>query len=157
MDRVNYTWTDGETEKLGWFDLDAATQIAEDATEWDGNNSISLASGSQWVRETLYRTAGGVHLIERRNRDTRIGPYGTTYHPISLEDAISWLRRCGHHDIADRIGGQELERGPGRPRIGTRRTVVIPDDLWEKLQGRAVERGNDVSTELRTLLSAALG
>ena len=38
-----------------WFDLDAAKRFDE-ATIWDGRNRISLATGSQWDHEALYRT-----------------------------------------------------------------------------------------------------
>jgi len=41
-----------------WFDLDKAERF-EVATFWDGRNRISLATGSQWDHECLYRTVSG--------------------------------------------------------------------------------------------------
>lgn len=41
-----------------WFDLEAATSF-EEATRWDGHNHVSLATGSQWEHEQLYRTKSG--------------------------------------------------------------------------------------------------
>jgi hypothetical protein len=46
------------TDGSGWFDLDSAERFDE-ATIWDGRNRISLATGSQWDHEALYRTANG--------------------------------------------------------------------------------------------------
>ena len=45
-----------------WFDADAAEDYP-DAQYWDGNNNISRATGSQWARELLYRTAGGRWIL----------------------------------------------------------------------------------------------
>ena len=45
-----------------WFDASKAEEWDED-TRWDGNNHISIATGSQWHHERLYRTAGGVWIM----------------------------------------------------------------------------------------------
>lgn len=41
-----------------WFDRDAASCFGEE-TRWDGNNFVSLATGSQWDHQDLYRTKSG--------------------------------------------------------------------------------------------------
>src|SRR5690606_26064843 len=57
MARVNVI--DPETRELvGWFDDEKAERFAEDR-DWNGSNWISVATGSQWHHEELYRTAGG--------------------------------------------------------------------------------------------------
>ncbi len=52
------------TEGSGrWFDASKA-QAWEERTEWDGSNHISLATGSQWDHERLYRTAKGEWTVQ---------------------------------------------------------------------------------------------
>ena len=46
--------TDGSGK---WFDLAQARKYKED-TYWNGNNTISCATGSQWEHEELYYTKG---------------------------------------------------------------------------------------------------
>ena len=41
-----------------WFDRAAAVRFDED-TRWNGNNHISVATGSQWDHEALYYTKSG--------------------------------------------------------------------------------------------------
>lgn len=36
----------------------------EEGTRWDGSNHISLATGSQWNHETLYRSRKGRYYVE---------------------------------------------------------------------------------------------
>ena len=39
----------------GWFDTEKAQKFSEDSV-WNGSNHISIATGSQWDHEELYRT-----------------------------------------------------------------------------------------------------
>ncbi|MGZ4542488.1 MAG: hypothetical protein ACXVXI_05040 [Mycobacteriaceae bacterium] len=109
--RKSYT-TDTDLD-IGWFDLDAATLIAADDTEWVGNLLISRATGSQRVRESLVRTAGGEHVIETDNSDGRSAALGLSYRRVSPGDAEMWLRRQGLHATADEYFAVVEERGPG--------------------------------------------
>lgn len=47
--------TDGSGK---WFNIDSAEVFDED-TNWNGNNHISVNTGSQWDHEKLYRTKSG--------------------------------------------------------------------------------------------------
>jgi len=89
-----------------WFDADSATRYDE-ATEWDGRNRISLATGSQWDHECLYRTRGG-----RWIRHWWSQWQGTVdrYEEVTLEEAAAWLVRNGYDpdevglaDVAGRL------------------------------------------------------
>lgn len=47
-----------------WFNEETATEYPEN-TYWNGNNHISLATGSQWDHELLYCTKGGAWVLHR--------------------------------------------------------------------------------------------
>src|SRR6476469_265050 len=49
---------DSHRTLAGWFDVDKAERFGEE-TRWNGENQISVNSGSQWEHEALYRTAQG--------------------------------------------------------------------------------------------------
>lgn len=109
MTRISYTANNGET---GWFELEKATLIAEDVTEWDGHNRISRATASQWKRQDLYRTAGGVWMIHYGNRDGRDAPVGDGWFSLTPEGAQQWLRQQDLHEIADEHFGHIEEHNP---------------------------------------------
>jgi len=75
-----------------WFDLDAAKRFDE-ATIWDGRNRISLATGSQWDHEALYRTASD-RWIKRWWSQWQ----GTVdrWEEISPAEAAAWLVQNGY-------------------------------------------------------------
>lgn len=80
------------------LDTDKATHHWSESTEWDGSNHISLATGSQWEHETLYRSAKGRYWIEHTSqwqgsKDTaRI---------VDASEAATWLLRQDHDLPAD--------------------------------------------------------
>lgn len=88
-----------------WFDADAA-KVYEDDTRWDGNNHISVATGSQWTRQTVYHTAGGSWVLETHTH----GFNGRVYAVLSQSDAFSWLIDNGHHSAVsdDYLAKQEV-------------------------------------------------
>ena len=45
-------------------DTDNATASWEEGTRWNGNNHISLATGSQWDHQKLYRSRRGRYWLE---------------------------------------------------------------------------------------------
>ena len=88
MDRTVITTLN---DTLGWFDRDAAESWDED-TYWDGNNTISRATGSQWEHETLYRTRSGRWVLETTSA------YQDSWSEITPERAAKWLLRNDHDD-----------------------------------------------------------
>ena len=45
-------------------ETDNATQSWEEETRWDGNNHISVHTGSQWEHQTLHRSRKGRYYVE---------------------------------------------------------------------------------------------
>jgi len=100
MNRV--TLSDGR-----WFDIDASRKWDE-GTRWDGSNHISLATGSQWDHQTLYRTDGGAWVIHDTSQWQ--GSWDT-WDTIGDERAAEWLVRNEHgpHEAcADAYDGLEV-------------------------------------------------
>ena len=86
-----------------WFDSQKATSYQDD-TVWDGHNHISVATGDQWVRATLWHTAGGAWVLETDS------PYETTYdYPVAESDAFRWLIDNGHSDAVPKTFLKEME------------------------------------------------
>ena len=82
MSRVNLT--DGS-----WFNPEIAERFAED-TRWNGTNRISIATGSQWDHEELYRTKTGRWILHAWSQWQGTVP---TYEEISDSRARTWLLR----------------------------------------------------------------
>jgi hypothetical protein len=70
-----------------WFDRDAAVEFKEQ-TQWNGNNHISRATGSQWDHESLYYTRSGRWVLCHWSQWQ-----GSleSYVEVSLADAVAWL------------------------------------------------------------------
>lgn len=75
-----------------WFDINQASRF-EEATEWDGRNRISKATGSQWDHEELYLTANGHWILHRWSQWQGVPD---TWSEIEPEEAVRWLIRNGH-------------------------------------------------------------
>ena len=73
----------------GWIDLDTAKKFVEDRN-WDGHNHISVNTGSQWDHEVLYRSKGGVYVLQSWSQ--RQGSQDT-WQRISVNEAVEWLLR----------------------------------------------------------------
>ena len=71
----------------GWFDADASVEIKE-GTRWDGNNHVSLATGSQWDHEVLHVTKKGRFVV---NHWSQWQGSGETYVEITPAEAAQWL------------------------------------------------------------------
>ena len=78
-----------------WFDAEKATKFRED-TDWDGNNHISCATGSQWEHEALYRTAGMVWIL---NRWSECSGSPESYRILDRGEAAVWLVRNNHDPV----------------------------------------------------------
>lgn len=83
------TLTDGTGR---WFDAEKA-EYWKEGGEWDGSNWISLATGTQWNHEWLYKTAGNKFIL---NTFSNWQGVRDTYTEISKEDAAVWLSINGH-------------------------------------------------------------
>jgi len=72
------------------FIVDTAKAAAswEEATDWDGSNHISRATGSQWEHETLYRSAKGRYYVEHSSQWEGTLSYCAW---ATREEAAEWL------------------------------------------------------------------
>jgi hypothetical protein len=86
MKRVSIQTVDGERTGQ-WFDKDAAQSWGE-ASQWDGNNFISVATGSQFNHEMLFRTTGGRWIL---NSWSNYQGSLEKYIEISPKEAAKWL------------------------------------------------------------------
>src|SRR5262245_3625571 len=86
-----------------WFDRDTAT-CYEEAQEFDGRNMISLATGSQWAHEELYRTKAGAWVLHHWSQWQGSVP---RWKYIEEPEAQQWLIAQKH---ADAVSKAELER-----------------------------------------------
>lgn len=96
---LEYIWIVGRRA------VDASQSWDEDTrwedTRWDGNNHISLATGSQWNHETLYRSRKGRYYLVLNSQwqgSTRSADF------LSREDAATWILAMGHElpdDLAE--------------------------------------------------------
>ena len=65
-----------------------ASACHEEGTRWDGNNNISVATGTQWNHETLYRSRKGRYYIEHTSQWQGSSPSAEW---VSNEAAVRWL------------------------------------------------------------------
>jgi hypothetical protein len=80
-----------------WFNPEAC-MVFEERTRWDGRNHVSLATGSQWEHETLFRTPGGSWILHRWSQWQGSRP---TYEEIDAATAAAWLVRNGYEPHPD--------------------------------------------------------
>lgn len=69
-------------------DTARATGFWDEDTTWNGNNWISVATGSQWSHQRLYESRKGRYYIEHTSNFQ-----GTTPHVewVSPQEATRWL------------------------------------------------------------------
>lgn len=75
-----------------WFDIEKATEFKEDS-KWNGNNHISVNTGSQWDHQQLYLTASGNWIL---NSWSQWQGSIESYIIISTQEAAVWLSRNGY-------------------------------------------------------------
>jgi hypothetical protein len=80
-----------------WFDAQKARKFQE-GKRFDGRNMISLATGSQWEHELLFRTAGGVWVL---NRYSAYQGTSESWTEVSAGEAARWLVRNEHEVPSD--------------------------------------------------------
>jgi len=83
--------TDGSNT---YFDKDRATKYDED-TNWDGHNNVSVATGSEFNHQILYRTANGSWVLHSWSQQERTVD---KYEAIPDADAFAWLVCDGHFE-----------------------------------------------------------
>lgn len=138
MKRINLT--DGST----WFDAEKAT-LYPGKEQFDGEDFIDINTGDQWRHEALHLTTSGKWILHEWTQRER--GYDR-YTMIAEELAYSWLALNEHESAippdedearnVDAVGGET-----------PRRSVRIPDALWEKAQsnGNASKLIVDLLTE----------
>lgn len=139
----------GEITLEGWFDADKATVYSE-ATDWDGNNRISRATGSQYDHESLYRTAQGRWVL--RSWSQNAADQIEVYRFIDAKTAREWLiLQDEDAAVAEHFGAMEEEHGPDvggqgqSPTEAVIRTYMKPDGGHRSAPERnGVLHGSDV-------------
>lgn len=151
MARVNIF--DENRELEGWFD-DAKAERFEEATRWDGSNHISIATGSQWDHEALYRTVGGRWVLHSWSQ-WQGRP--EVYRFLEDQEAETWLLANEEDEAAERFFGEiEDERGPGRPEIGPEIAVRLPEEMLARIDTLAEDGITSRAEIIRQLLERAL-
>lgn len=74
-------------------DTDNASAHWDETTDWDGNNHVSRATGSQWNHQTLYRSRKGRYYVERTSQWQGSMP---RVEWVSPEEATRWLLHNEH-------------------------------------------------------------
>lgn len=134
MTRINVTGRIGTddygnpaTGLIGWFDLDKAVTY-EEATDWDGQNRVSVNPGcAPYGHQRLHRTAGERWVL---NSWSQWQGSPDIFEFISDDRVREWLLLNGHDKaVAEHFGPVEDERGPGRPEVGARVGVRLGEML----------------------------
>lgn len=74
-------------------DIDKATAHYEEATDWNGSNHISRATGSQWNHQMLYRSAKGRYYVVFTSQMEGTMPRAEW---LTAQDAARWLLHNDH-------------------------------------------------------------
>ena len=74
-------------------DTNNANQSWDEGTRWDGRNHISLATGTQWDHQTLYRSRKGRFYLEHTSQWEGKTPSAEW---VSHRTAVSWLMTNEH-------------------------------------------------------------
>jgi len=85
------------------FDTERAAATWEEASDWNGSNHISRATGSQWNHETLHKSAKGRYYVVR---SSNIQGSQDEMEILSPREAAAWLL-LNDHDLPDDL--RELE------------------------------------------------
>ena len=80
-------------------DTDNSTQSWAEDTDWNGNNHISRATGSQWTHQTLYRSRKGRYYIVHESQWQGSLPHAEW---VSGQEAARWLMLM-EHELPDDI------------------------------------------------------
>jgi len=121
MHRINIT------DSAQWFDADKATSYDGYAPEVHGK-FVDVNTGDEWTTHTLYHTKMDqwVLVVDSAWAKSR------TAEILEPSAAYAWLARNRHHDAIP----PEVDDANSLDSTGStpRRTVRIPDDLWDRAQ-----------------------
>lgn len=158
MTRQNvYAYSD-DTDRpriVGHFDRDKATEYPED-TRFDGSNLISLATGTQWEHEAVFRTAGGLWVM---NWWSQWQGSQETWQYVEPEWVREWLLRNEYDDDAIEAAlGEPVaeEEGPGeygRPLVGPKIEVRLPAFTLTVLDALAAADGKKRAEYVRGIIT----
>ena len=90
-----------------WFDTEKAQKFTEDS-EWNGNNHISRATGSQWDHETLYQTKSGRWVLHSWSQWQ--GSLDR-WEEIDHASAVTWMMKNNygdHESVQEAMAKREL-------------------------------------------------
>ena len=157
MNRINVfevSEISGTRALVGHFDYDKAEKFLED-TDWDGENRVSVPTGSRSEHQLLLRTIGGRWVL---NEYSNYAGTRETYRFITDERAREWLLINKEDKAVETYFGEiEEERGPGRPEtVGGKPTnIKFGDDLTGQIKQRAQD-GEAFAATVRRLLTVAV-
>lgn len=158
MTRINvYSYAKDEfdeTTLAGWFNPDSAT-LYQEATRWDGNNSVSVNPVGKYGHQALYRTAKGRWVL---NNWSQWQGVEETYEFIDDATAKDWLLRNEEDDAVKKWFGElDEESGPnlgGRPAVGPKAEVRLSEETLRRVDEFAAGRSR--ADALRDLIAAGL-
>jgi hypothetical protein len=84
------------TDGTGRFFFTSKAQKFEEDTRWDGNNHVSLATGSEFDHEALYRTKKGLWVLHSWSQWQGSSD---SWEEIDDADAARWLSLNNHKPI----------------------------------------------------------
>lgn len=163
MTRINvYAYPDsdewGEQPWIaGWFDDSKATGYGE-GTRWDGSNNVSLATGSNWAHEHLYRTSGGRWVLASWSQWQ--GVQERAWY-VDADTAREWLLRNEYttDQIGQALGEDVPDESPiemGRPPIGPQVKVRLRPETLAQVDEQAAEAGVSRSEWIRATVERSL-
>lgn len=74
------------------IDTANASHSWQEDTRWDGHNHVSIATGSQWIHQKLYRSRKGRYYIEHTSQWQGSNPHAEW---VSPQEAARWLLANG--------------------------------------------------------------
>ena len=86
--------------------LATISETYQDRTRWNGSNEISLATGSEFVRERLHHTASGRWVMCSTSQYEGTAP---TAEEIDAEAAARWLIRNHYVEEARALLPDEVD------------------------------------------------
>ena len=86
-----------KTEDGTIVDTDKSQKSWDETTDWNGNNHISRATGSQWNHETLYLSAKGRYYIVHESQCQGSLPCAEF---VTNGEAARWLLN-NEHELPD--------------------------------------------------------
>lgn len=86
-------------------DTDNAQKSWDEETRWDGNNFISIPTGSQWNHQTLYKSRKGRYYIVHESQWQGSTPSANW---VSDKKAARWLAQ-NNHELPDDLAALVAE------------------------------------------------